>query len=120
MTPQMIKLHDECLTKARELGMGIVAMKVLGGGLLRRWSGCLVPRFDRKRPAQLPAVAIRYVMQDKQINLLVIGMRSKEEVDANIKVVSTDGNFTEEDRILLEEFIQRLYETGIVKRMRRE
>jgi hypothetical protein len=47
-------------------------------------------------------------------------MRSKEEVDANIKVVSTDGNFTEEDRILLEEFTQRLYETGIVKRMRRE
>jgi hypothetical protein len=47
-------------------------------------------------------------------------MRSKEEVDANIKAVSTDGNFTEEDRTLLEEFTQRLYETGIVKRMRRE
>jgi uncharacterized protein len=120
LTPQMIKLRDECLTKAHELGMGIVAMKVLGGGLLGRWSGYLVPRFDRKRLAQLPAAAIRYVMQDKRINLLVIGMRSKEEVDANIKVVSTDGNFTEEDRTLLEEFTQRLYETGIVKRMRRE
>jgi len=62
LTPQMIKLRDECLTKAHELGMGIVAMKVLGGGLLGRWSGYLVPRFDRKRLAQLPAAAIRYVM----------------------------------------------------------
>jgi len=120
LTPQMVKLRDECLTKAHELGMGVVAMKVLGGGLLGRWSSYLVPGFDKKRLAQLPAAAIRYAMQDKRINLLVIGMRFKEEVDANIKVISADGNFTEEDRALLEEFTRKLYETGIVKKMRRE
>jgi len=59
-------------------------------------------------------------MQDKRINLLVIGMRSKEEVDANIKVVSADSKFTKEDRALLEEFTRKLYETDIVKKMRRE
>jgi len=120
LSPQMIKLRDECLTKAHELGMGVVAMKVLSGGLIGRWSSYLVPGFDKKRLAQLPAAAIRYVMQDKRVNLLVIGMRSKEEVDANIKVVSADSKFTEEDRALLEEFTQKLYETDIVKKMRRE
>ena len=120
LTPQMVKLRDECLTKAHEIGMGVVAMKVLGGGLIGRWSSYLVPGFDKKRLAQLPAAAIRYVMRDKRVNLLVIGMRSKEEVDSNIKVVSADGKFTEEDRALLEEFTQKLYETDIVKKMRRE
>ncbi len=120
LTPQMVKLRDECLTKAHELGIGVVGMKVLCGGLIGRWSSYLVPDFDRKRLAQLPAAAIRYVMQDKRVNLLVIGMRSKEEVDANIKVVSANSKFTEEDRALLEEFTQKLHETDIVKKMRRE
>jgi len=120
LAPQMVKLRDECLTKAHELGMGVVAMKVLSGGLIGRWSSYLVPGFDEKRLEQLPAAAIRYVMQDKRINLLVIGMRSKEEVDANIKVVSADSKFTKEDRALLAEFTRKLYETAIVKKMRRE
>ena len=31
-TPRMTRLRDACVAKAHELGMGIVAMKVIGGG----------------------------------------------------------------------------------------
>jgi predicted aldo/keto reductase-like oxidoreductase len=117
---RMTKLRDDCLAKAHEMGMGIVAMKVIGGGWLGRWSGYLVPGFDKQRIAQLPAAAIRYVLQDKRVDLLDIGMSLKEHVDTNIQLVSSDGAFTAEDRALLSEFSAKLYETDTVKKMRVE
>jgi predicted aldo/keto reductase-like oxidoreductase len=117
---RMTKLRDECLAKAHERGMGIVAMKVIGGGWLGRWSGYLVPGFDKQRLAQLPAAAIRYVLQDKRVDLLDIGMTFKEQVDANIKVVASGGAFTAEDRALLSEFSAKLYETDTIKKLRIE
>jgi predicted aldo/keto reductase-like oxidoreductase len=119
-TPRMTKLRDECLAKAHERGMGIVAMKVIGGGWLGRWSGYLVPGFDKQRIAQLPAAAIRYVLQDKRVDLLDIGMSFKEQVDANIKIVASGGACTAEDRALLSEFSAKLYETDTIKKMRIE
>ena len=38
-TPRMTRLRDNCVAKAHELGMGIVAMKVIGAGMLGAWSG---------------------------------------------------------------------------------
>jgi predicted aldo/keto reductase-like oxidoreductase len=117
---RMTQLRDDCLAKAHERGMGIVAMKVIGGGWLGRWSGYLVPGFDKQRIAQLPAAAIRYVLQDKRVDLLDIGMSFKEQVDANIKNVSSDGAFTAQDRALLSEFSAKLYETDTIKKLRIE
>jgi predicted aldo/keto reductase-like oxidoreductase len=119
-TPRMTKLRDDCLAKAHERGMGIVAMKVLGGGWLGRWSGYLVPGFDKQRLAQLPGAAIRHVMQDKRVDLLDIGMTLKEHIDANIQVVTGDAPCTPADRALLAEFSAKLYETDTVKQMRVE
>ena len=116
----MIKLRDECLAKAHEMGMGIVAMKVIGGGWLGRWSGSLVPGFDKQRLAQLPGAAIRYVLQDKRVDLLAIGMTLKEHFDANIKIISVGGACTPADRALLSEFSARVYETDTIKKMRIE
>ena len=45
----IMRLRDDCLARAHELGMGIVAMKVIGGGWLGRWSGYLVPDFDKQQ-----------------------------------------------------------------------
>ena len=51
---KMIELRNACLAKAHELGMGIAAMKVVGGGFLGAWSGYVVPGFVKKRLAELP------------------------------------------------------------------
>ena len=48
-TARMTTLRDACVAKAHELGMGIVAMKVMGAGMLAAWSGYLVPGFDKQR-----------------------------------------------------------------------
>jgi predicted aldo/keto reductase-like oxidoreductase len=117
---RMTTLREACLAKAHELGMGIVAMKVIGGGMLGAWSGYLVPGFDKQRLKQLPAAAIRHVLQDQRVHVLTIGMRLKEEIDANLKILSGDGTYTLEDRALLAEFSAKLFETDMIKKMRIE
>jgi predicted aldo/keto reductase-like oxidoreductase len=115
---RMVELRNACVAKAHELGIGIAAMKVVGGGVLGAWSGYIVPGFDKKRLGQLPAAAIRYVLQDERIHLLVIGMRLKQELDANIKILSSDATYTLDDRALLAEFSAKAYESDAIKRMR--
>jgi len=118
LSTRMVELRNACMAKAHELGMGIVAMKVVGGGLLGAWSGYVVPGFDKKRLEKLPAAAIHYVLQDERIHLLTIGMRLKEEVDANIKILSDDTRYTLDDRALLTEFCAKTYESDAIKAMR--
>ena len=119
-TARMIALRDACVAKAHELGMGIVAMKVIGAGMLGAWSGYIVPGFDKQRLRQLPAASIRYVLQDRRIHLLNIGMRLKEEIDANIKVLTGDAIYTLADRGLLADFSARLYDTDAIKKLKVE
>jgi predicted aldo/keto reductase-like oxidoreductase len=115
---RMVELRNACVAKAHELGMGIVAMKVIGAGMLGAWSGYVVPGFDKKRLKQLPSAAIRYVLNDKRIHILNIGMRLKEEVDANIKTLSGDVTYTMDDRALLAEFAARALDSDAIKAMR--
>ena len=117
-SPRMLELRNACVAKAHELGMGIAAMKVVGGGVLGAWSGFVVPEFDKKRLAQLPAAAIRYVLDDERIDLLVIGMRLKEEIDANIETFSGDVTYTLDDRALLTEFCAEAYDSDAIKGMK--
>jgi predicted aldo/keto reductase-like oxidoreductase len=115
---RMIELRNACVAKAHELGMGIAAMKVVGGGILGAWSGYVVPGFDKRRREKLPAAAIRYVLEDQRIQLLVIGMRLAEEIDANIRTLSGDVTYTLEDRALLTEFCAKAFDSDAIKRMR--
>jgi predicted aldo/keto reductase-like oxidoreductase len=117
---RMTELRNTCVAKAHELGMGIVAMKVIGAGMLGAWSGYLVPGFDQARLQQLPAAAIRHVLQDQRIDLLNIGMRLKEEIDANIKTLSGDTTYTLDDRALLAEFSAHVLASEAIKKMRVE
>lgn len=119
-TPRTTTMRDACLTKAHELGMGIVAMKVIGAGMLGAWSGYIVPGFDKDRLKQLPAAAIRHVLQDQRVHMLTIGMRLKNEIDANLKILSGDPTYTPEDRALLAEFSTKLYGTNAIKKLRIE
>ncbi|MBE3096596.1 MAG: aldo/keto reductase [Planctomycetes bacterium] len=117
---RMVELRNACVAKAHERGMGIAAMKVVGAGVLGAWSGYIVPGFDKARLEQLPAAAIRYVLGDDRIQLLVIGMRLKEEVDANIRTLTGDVKYTLEDRALLAEFTAKAFDSNAIKQMKVE
>lgn len=115
---RMVELRNACVAKAHELGMGVAAMKVVGAGVLGAWSGYVVPGFDKKRLEQLPAAAIRYVLDDDRVDLLAIGMRLEKEVDANIKTLSGDVTYTVDDRALLAEFCAKAYDSDAIKAMK--
>ena len=117
---RMVELRNACVAKAHQLDMGIAAMKVVGGGVLGAWSGYVVPAFEKKRLKMLPAAAIRYVLQDKRIHLLTIGMRLKQEIDANIKTLSDDVAYTLDDRALLAQFCAKAYDSDAIKAMKIE
>ncbi|MGB2806844.1 MAG: aldo/keto reductase [Sedimentisphaerales bacterium] len=117
-TARMTELRNACIAKAHERDMGIVAMKVIGAGVLGAWSGYIVPGFDAKRLKALPAAAIRYVLQDKRIHMLTIGMRLTKEVDANIKTLLGNATYTLDDRALLAQFCAKAFDSDAIKKMR--
>ncbi len=119
-SPKMLKLRDGCLTKAHGRGMAVVAMKVVGAGALGAWSGYMVPGFDKKRIRQLPGAAIRYVLKDKRIHLLAIGMRLKHEIDANIRTFAGNTAFSPGDQALLKEFSPKVMQSNHFKKMKVE
>jgi len=108
-SPRTIELRNACLAKAHELGIGIVAMKVLGAGML---SG-----FGRKDLENLPAAACRYVAQDERIHMLAIGMRTPAEVNANVKTLAEDITCTSEEHALLAAVSSAVLNDRNVKKM---
>ncbi len=92
-SPRTAELRNACLAKAHELQMGIVAMKVLGAGMLGG--------FGKKELERLPGAAIRYVLQDDRVHMLTIGMRYPAEIDANMKAFAGSTTYTSQDRALL-------------------
>ncbi|UCE48048.1 MAG: aldo/keto reductase [Phycisphaerales bacterium] len=118
LSAKMVELRNACVAKAHELGMGIVAMKVVSAGMLGAWAGYIVPGYDPERLKKLPGAAIRYVLADERIHILNIGMRLKEEIDANIKTLSGDITYTVDDRALLAEFSAKAYDSDAIKKMK--
>jgi predicted aldo/keto reductase-like oxidoreductase len=108
-SPRTIEQRNACVAKAHELGMGIVAMKVLGAGMLGG--------FGRKDLENLPAAACRYVAQDKRIHMLAVGMRTPAEVNANVKTLAEDTTCTGEDHALLAAVSSAVLNDKNVKRM---
>lgn len=117
---RMVALRDACVAMAHARGMGIVAMKVVGAGVLGAWSGHIVPGFDKARLPRLPAAAIRYARTDGRIHVLNIGMRLESEIDANVRALAGDLTYTDEDRALLAEFSAKAYESDALKKMKLE
>ena len=115
-----IALREKCLKAAHQRQMGIVAMKVIGAGMLGAWSGYIVPGFDQERLKQLPGAAIRHVLQDQRVQMLNIGMRLRSDINANLKTLAGDVTCTAEDRALLAEFSAQVRESDAMKKMRVE
>ncbi|MBN1420952.1 MAG: aldo/keto reductase [Planctomycetes bacterium] len=108
-SPRTMELRNACLAKARELGMGIVAMKVMGAGMLGG--------FGRKELKRLPGAACRYLLQDGRVHILAIGMRYPAEIDDNVKTVAGDTAYGDEDRALLAGVSVAVLNDEDVKRM---
>jgi len=111
-SPQTTEFRNACLAKAHELQMGIVAMKVLGAGMLGG--------YGKKELERLPGAAIRYVLQDERVHNLTIGMRFPAEIDTNIKTLAGDTTYTNEDRALLAGVSAAVLSDEKVKKMRVE
>lgn len=58
------------------------------------------------------------MLEDDQIDLLNIGMRLKEMIDANIKTFSGDVTYALDDRVLLAEFCAKAFDSDSIKAMR--
>ena len=102
LSSEMVELRELCLARAHELGMGILAMKVMGGSVLAPWSAArLAPDLGAEAVKALPAAAVRWVLQDERIHLLCIGQGSPAEIEANIRTLSGDTSFSTTDRTLL-------------------
>lgn len=113
-----IEHRGQCLAKAHELGMAIVAMKVMGQFVMGHNSKNLVPEFDEEARQRLPGAAIRWVSQDHRVSMMIIGISYPGDIDSNIGIMKSDLAFTDADRNLLSDYSGRAYENELVKQMR--
>ncbi len=74
--------------------------------------------FEKNRLKNPPGAAIRFALDDERIDSLVIGMRLRRDIDANIKTLSGDLAYTADDRALLSEFSALALESKAIKKMR--
>ncbi len=119
LSEQNRAFREQCLDQAHDLGMAVVAMKVMGVSIFGRMSRTVVPDFDPNRRSKLPAAAMRWVLNDPRVLLLAIGMGYPEEIDANVDTLGADVDLslTEEDRRLLADYSALAYESPRIKAM---
>ena len=117
LTNTSVELRELCLHKAHELGMGIVAMKVMGGAIFSHNSKNVVPTFDAEALKRLPGAAIRWALRDERICILNIGISMPIDIDLNVETFKTDTTLTDSDRLLLAEYSSKAYENPLVKKL---
>jgi predicted aldo/keto reductase-like oxidoreductase len=110
--------REMCLAKAHELGMAIVAMKVMGANILGHNAKNLVPDHDAAVLERLPGAAIRWTLQDERVSVLNIGVSRPADLDQNIYTLRGNLKFTNEDHELLANFAGRAYESSAIKAMK--
>lgn len=117
LTNTSVELREMCLHKAHELGMGIVAMKVMGGAIFSHNSRNVVPTFDAEALKQLPGAAIRWVLRDERICMLNIGISMPIDIDMNVETFRADTTLTKADHLLLADYSSKAYENPMVKKL---
>jgi aryl-alcohol dehydrogenase-like predicted oxidoreductase len=118
LSNQNLEFREMCLAKAADLKMAIVAMKVMGASILGHNSKNLVPGYEPTALEQLPAAAIRWVLQDPRVSVLNIGVSMPGDIDKNVAVLQGDLKFTNADRNLLAQYAGRAYEASAIKAMK--
>jgi len=113
-----VEYRDMCLAKAADLGMAIVAMKVMGANVFSHNAKNMVPDVEPAELSKLPAAAIRWVLQDPRIAMLNIGVSMPSDIDQNVKTITGDLAYTNADRTLLADFSAKAYQSETVQKMK--
>ena len=111
----MNQFHEMCLSKANELGMGVVAMKCLGAMAYGHNAKNLLPDYPEAERDKLPAAALRWVLNDPRVDILNIGISMPSDIDKNLEILSGDLKLTDADQILLAEYDAQAWETETVQ-----
>lgn len=109
LTNEMVEMRKLCVAKAQELGMGGLAMKVMRGGMMGAGGASAAPDWAPEKLERLSGAAIRHVFQDERVHIFNIGMRTTSDIDENVKTLSGDMTFTNDDEVLLAEFSAKAY-----------
>jgi len=100
------------IRSARRAGLGIVAMKVMAGGVSRVQRGDRVyganPRELRTRLATpgVPVAAIRWALRNESVDTALVCMTNHDELDENLR--ATAAPYTDEDERLLTAHLARI------------
>jgi predicted aldo/keto reductase-like oxidoreductase len=113
-----LEWRELCLAKAHELGMAIVAMKVMGASVFGHNAKNLVPDHEPKALERLPAAAIRWVLRDPRVSMLNVGVSMRSDIDRNLATLRNNLDFTNDDRVLLADFARRAYDADSMKKMK--
>jgi len=99
-----LQWREMCLSKARELGMGILAMKVLSSFVLGHNAKNIVPEFDEAKLSKARQAAIRWALREDKPPVLVVGVSLPSDIDENVQTLQGNLAFTAQDQRLLAEF----------------
>jgi uncharacterized protein len=95
----------EAIRSARKAGLGIVAMKVMAGGVGRVQRGDRLyganPQALRQRLGQpgVPVAAIKWALRNESVDAAIVCMTNHDELDENLRAMAEP--FTEKDEHLL-------------------
>jgi predicted aldo/keto reductase-like oxidoreductase len=95
----------EAIRSARKAGLGIVAMKVMAGGVSRVQRGDRLygasPQALRQRLGRpgVPVAAIRWALKNESVDTAIVCMTNHEELDENLRAMAEP--YAEKDEELL-------------------
>lgn len=113
-----LQWRERCLNRARELGMGVLAMKVMGSFVFGYHAENLVPEFGEAKLRALRQAALRWALADDRISTLLVGITQPSDVDENVRTLAGALAITAADQALLAEFSARALQTDAVKKMK--
>ena len=113
-----LEWRERCVARAHELGMAVVAMKVMGLNILGRGGDIVVSEYDASKRKQLPGAAIRYVLNDPRVSMLNIGVSVPEDLTENLATLTSNLSYTAEDRMLLADYADKAYQSEYVKALK--
>ncbi len=103
---------EASIRKAREAGIGIIAMKVMAGGFARIKRGHRLFGVDPKaltervqQPGAMPA-ALKWALKNRNVDTAIVGITDMDQLEENFAVMSAP--FTEADGKVLAAQLERI------------
>lgn len=119
LSEQKLAMREKCIERAHELGMAVVAMKVMGANLLGQGSRVgVVPAADQGLAKKIPAAALRYVLNDTRVSMLNVGVSTVSDIDENVATMTSDTKLTEDDKTNLAAYADLVFKSDHVKAMK--